>query len=445
MAGAGRRRRRPKPEAESPVPVEAAGGPQPEGGADDGAWPLSDIRAMRRDLLNLIHRYYLDAISRLPPAELRATLARGLLVGGHCFGQLSPVHSILVNSIWYAAAFPGLAATDDDDETPAVLSTDGIARICHRSLQGLVASLRHHCPSLSAGDALYHLMNADADLATAVALANGTTKSSSLQAMAPHNLVAFHLAAEAAGHPNPTTFAHFASSLLPAVCAQHDIFSFLLINRFLSPGDINHLSTVLAPAALPSEPPHPQLTLRPHVLDWISSQKQRFRDTGKQVLHVVNMAAQRHTLQTREHLILHSVCGASLLNEQGLSNCYYHINFLAYRKDSNSAVGAPVLLFTEAAVLDCNEIDVHLCVLVDPLTDIGCCFACEKNRKKIVHPTCDEYCGCRDFEDAEVDCDSNFPEPLDVDYIFFDADRDRVVVKHLDNQIDCDRIDHPDG
>ncbi|CAO1947332.1 unnamed protein product [Urochloa humidicola] len=388
MAGAGRRnrhrRRRAKAEAELPVPVvpaedspSPAKTPSSSAGSTDrtaqrkipqsrlnnsqaedddhdyGAWPLSDIRAMRRDLLNLIHRYYLDAISRLPPAELRATLARGLLLGGHCFGQLSPVHSILVNSIWYAAAFPDPAATDDevaaafphpaatDAAAPAVLSTDGIARICHRSLQGLVASLRHHCPSLSAGDALYHLMNADADLATAVALANGTTKSSSLQAMAPHNLVAFHLAAEAARHPNPTTFAHFASSLLPAVCAQHDIFSFLLINRFLSPGDINHLSTVLVPAALPSEPPHPQLTLRPQVLDWISSQKQRFRDTGKQVLDVVNMAAQRHTLQTGEQLILHSVCGANLLNEQGLSNCYYHINFLAYRKDSNSAVRPP--------------------------------------------------------------------------------------------------------
>ncbi|KAG2603458.1 uncharacterized protein LOC120709325 [Panicum virgatum] len=218
---------------------------------------------MRRDLLTVIHRYYLDAISRLPPAELRTTLARGLLVGGHCFGLLGPVHNIIVNSIWYAAAFPlrGGAATDtEDDEVRAILATDGIVRICRRSLQGLVASLRHYCPSLSTADALYQLMNADADLSAAVALANGTTRSSALRAMASQNLVAFHLAAEAAQHPNPTTLAHFASSVLPTVSAQHDIPSFLLIYRFLSPGDINHLSTVLLPG-LPCEPPQPPLTL----------------------------------------------------------------------------------------------------------------------------------------------------------------------------------------
>jgi hypothetical protein len=151
---------------------------------------------MRRDVLNVIHRYYLDAISRLRPAELRTTLARGLLVGGHCFGPLGPVHNIIVNSIWYAAAFPlrgGAADTEDDDEEEvrAILATDGIVRICHRSLQGLVASLRHYCPSLSTADALYQLMNADADLAAAVALANGTTKSSALQAMASQNCDSF--------------------------------------------------------------------------------------------------------------------------------------------------------------------------------------------------------------------------------------------------------------
>ncbi|RLN21814.1 uncharacterized protein C2845_PM07G36280 [Panicum miliaceum] len=403
---------------------------------------------MRRDLLNVIHRYYLDAISRLPPAELRTTLARGLLVGGHCFGPLGPVHNIIVNIIQLGpAAFPlrgGGADDTEDDEVRAILATDGIVRICHRSLQGLVASLRHYCPSLSSrADALYQLMNADADLSAAVALANGTTRSSALQAMASQNLVAFQLAADAAQHPNPTTFAHFAASLLPTVSAQHNIPMSLLINRFLSAGNINHLSTVLLPG-LPNEPRQPSLALRPQVIDWITSQKQQFKDTGKQVLDVVNMASQHYALQTGEQLILHSVCGVSLLNEQGLEG-YYHINFLANRKDSGSAVGAPVLLFTETIVLAHDEIDVHLCALVDPLTDIGCCFACEKNKKKIVHPTYDEYCGCRNFEEDEVDSSSNFPKPLDVDYIFFDADRDRAVVNYLDDQIGCDGIGYPDG
>ena len=90
------------------------------------------------------------------------------------------------------------------------------------------------------------------------------------------------------------------------------------------------------------------------------------------MLAAVNLASQHYALQTGEQLILHSVCGVSLVNDQGLDDGYYHINFLANRKDSGgSAVGFPVLVFTEAIVLAHDEIDVRLCALVDPLTDIG--------------------------------------------------------------------------
>jgi hypothetical protein len=61
-----------------------------------------------------------------------------------------------------------------------------------------------------------------------------------------------------------------------------------------------------------------------------------------------------------------------------------------------------------------------------------------------VHPTYDDYHGCRDFEEDEVDSSSNFPELLDVDYIFFDADRDRDVVDDLDGRIGDDGIYSPD-
>ncbi|OEL26152.1 hypothetical protein BAE44_0012831 [Dichanthelium oligosanthes] len=230
---AGRSNRRPRGPR-----VQAAAkpaGPQPHPEADDEAWAQSDMRAMRRRLLDTIHRFYLDAISRLPPDELRTTagLARGLLVGGHCFGPLRPLHNIVPNS--FAAAFllrrPVITGTetDDDDEVCALLSTDAIARICHRSLDGLLASLHHVCLSLSAGDALWKLFSAGADLAAAVALANGTSKSSALRVIASQGLTAFHVAAEAARHPNPETFAQFASSELPAVNVQHNIAQLLLM------------------------------------------------------------------------------------------------------------------------------------------------------------------------------------------------------------------------
>ncbi|KAF8776281.1 hypothetical protein HU200_003687 [Digitaria exilis] len=65
-----------------------------------------DPRAVRSFLLGRIRGYYIDVISRLPAGELRTSIARGLLVGGHCYGPLHSVHNIIFNSVWYAAAFP---------------------------------------------------------------------------------------------------------------------------------------------------------------------------------------------------------------------------------------------------------------------------------------------------------------------------------------------------
>jgi hypothetical protein len=74
-----------------------------------------------------------------------------------------------------------------------------------------------------------------------------------------------------------------------------------------------------------------------------------------------------------------------------------------------------------------------------PFVTIGSCFACETNKKKIVHPTYDEYLGGRDFQVDDVHNDGDFPNPLDVDYIFFDAERDSVFAKHLDDIATCDK------
>ncbi|TVU48433.1 hypothetical protein EJB05_08069 [Eragrostis curvula] len=405
---------------------------------EEEAWAESDRRAMRRRLLDIIHRYYLDAISRLPPTELRTTLARGLLVGGYCFGPLHPVHNIIFNSLWYATAYPlgghiHTGSDSDDDEVQALLSTDGIVRICYRSLDGLLASLRNCCPSLSTGDALWQLFSSGADLAAAIALANGTSKSGGLRVMSSHGLAAFHLGAKTARHPNPTAFAHFASSVLPAVNAKHNIVQFLLMNHGLSTEDTCRLSNLLVPA-LPHEPPLSPLILSPRVLDQIATRKKQFKDTRKQVLSVVNMALQDNYLLSGEQLMLHSVCGASLLKEEGL-NDYYHINFLAHHGVSGSVVGTPVLFFTEATILASDEISILLCVPVDPVADIGCCFACETNKKKVVHPFYNEYHGGREFQVDEVDF-SDFRNPVDVDYIFFDADRDRAFASYLDDSTD---------
>ena len=69
----------------------------------------------------------------------------------------------LVKAVWDAAAFPLHAAADGDDDIHAVLATDDINHIYHRSL------------------------------ASAVALANETSKSFALRVMAPWNVDAIDL------------------------------------------------------------------------------------------------------------------------------------------------------------------------------------------------------------------------------------------------------------
>jgi hypothetical protein len=108
---------------------------------------------------------------------------------------------------------------------------------------------------------------------------------------------------------------------------------------------------------------------RRHGIDRIASQKKQIQDAGKQVINAVNMALEEYISRSGEQLTLHSVCGVSLLME-GRNDCY-HINFLAYDKDSGSAAGAPVLFFTEAVILSSDETNIRLCVPVDLVTDIG--------------------------------------------------------------------------
>lgn len=431
MAGRGNRRRRAKVEVQAveiaysrsshlktplsklrqpPIREGKEGNRPPAKKEQEGneGWTQADRKAMRRSLLSLIHRYYLDAISQLPTADLRATLARGLLVAGHCYGPFHPLHNIILNSVWYVSAFPlGDSAWVDVD----MISNDGIVQACHRSLDGLVASLRHFCPALSTGDALWNLMSADADLSDAVALAKRVSKSSAQAAMRSQARAAFRAAAKAARHPNPAAFRLFASSVLPTV--KRDIVPFLRVKHMLSSMDIEHLVKSLVPDS-PKELLQPPLMIAPDVHDAIVSHKK----LEEAMVKVVRVALFKYTLQSEEQFVLHSVCGVNLLKNESLDNCY-HINFFARRKESGPVLGAPLLFFTEAIVPAVDESSIRLCVVVDPLTEIGSCFACETNKKMIVHPTYDEYLGGRDFQLDDVDSDGDFPNPLDLDYNLF--------------------------
>ena len=137
----------------------------------------------------------------------------------------------------------------------------------------------------------------------------------------------------------------------------------------LSPMDIEHLTKSLVPD-LPNDLLQPPLMISPGVLDVITSHRKLFEDTQEAVLKVVTAALQKYTVQSEEQFVLHSVCGVNLLKEESLDNCY-HINFFAHRQESGSALGAPLLFFTEALVPAFDDSRIRLCVVVDPLTEIG--------------------------------------------------------------------------
>ena len=48
-----------------------------------------------------------------------------------------------------------------------------------------------------------------------------------------------------------------------------------------------------------------------------------------------------------------------------------------------------------------------------------------------MHPMYDEYLGVHEFQEDEVNYGSDFSSPLDVDYIFSNADRDSSIANYL--------------
>ncbi|KAL6589794.1 hypothetical protein ACP70R_050230 [Stipagrostis hirtigluma subsp. patula] len=388
-----------------------------------------DAGALRPMLLGLIRGHYLDAISRLPTAELSSTLARGLLVGGHCYGPLHPVHNIIINSVWYAAAFPFRAGDSID---ASVITRQCLSRVAQRSLDGLVASLRYHCPSLSHEDALWHLCLSGADLHGAAASARGAVpfgRTELLQADL------FQAAAKEARHPEPAAIALFATSVLPS-----HALSLLAGKRSLSSPDILRLSAMLVPDELPSSRASPSHNLNPRVIRIINEKRRLIKIMYQTLLGIADAALRKFARQTGAHYHLHTIYDYSILVVGDFYlNRYFHINFMAWpnKNPSSSAtkIRAPVRFFAEAhkpPLENCPEENITLCYM---LVHVDSCYACVTNNRKIDHPNAEEHCGGRPYkvDGRGEDCDC--ATPADVDYRFFDPERDTELMEYYADSI----------
>ncbi|KAF8662121.1 hypothetical protein HU200_056313 [Digitaria exilis] len=118
--------------------------------------------AMKRMLLATIHGFYLQALARLPTAELRSRYHRSMLEGGYCYGPLDPVSNIIVNTVWYDQNFPASKQVTLD-----MISTTCLWRVAARSLYGLVSFLCTRYQNMSPDQALQQLLVASANLQVA--------------------------------------------------------------------------------------------------------------------------------------------------------------------------------------------------------------------------------------------------------------------------------------
>jgi hypothetical protein len=91
-------------------------------------------RALKLQLLESIHVFYLEALARLPTEFLHKHL-RGILMGGHCFGPFDPVSNIILNAVWFEQEFQLDCA---DVREADILDSRCLLRMEQRSLDGLI-------------------------------------------------------------------------------------------------------------------------------------------------------------------------------------------------------------------------------------------------------------------------------------------------------------------
>uniref|UniRef100_A0ACD5WM92 Uncharacterized protein n=1 Tax=Avena sativa TaxID=4498 RepID=A0ACD5WM92_AVESA len=311
----------------------------------------------------------------------------------------------------------------------AVINQSIISRVVQRSLDGLVAALRHHCPGLSDDDALWHLSLSGADL---------RTTAPSLFSQAESDVeAAIQAAAKAARHPKPAALALFASSVMPSVI--RDAESLLSDKHMLSSVDILHLSTMVLPSPLPDQLPHPPLQERyTAAFKLIARRRMLLIRLYREWVQLADTALSKYAKQTGEHYLLHIIYGVGALQDEFNMDESYHISSMAYPKDPSCASrGAPVFFFAEALYPSGSEFsqeDITLCCILQPSsTEVDSCQVCLNENLQVDHPDDSENFGGGQYYNIDgIGEDLDCPITSEVDYRCFDPDRDIDFVEYLD-------------
>ncbi|KAM0859872.1 hypothetical protein ACQ4PT_046909 [Festuca glaucescens] len=337
--------------------------------------PYRHTRLLSRTLHDAIHMFYLQALARLPAGELRSRFHRSLLKAGYCYGPLDPVSNIIINTIWYDAAFPPTKTLELD-----IIGTESLQRMENRSVYGLASFLCTRYHRISFQQAVRCLLQADANLVLADENLDHVPLCNTAQPQGPPNTSveeAFFAAAKAACHPNPEA----QVKLLTSCKAMLGSVLSLLQDNKLSSQDVQRLATLLCP-----ESPSGEMgALLPLPLKGYHHMHTRI---SKKVNALLNAYEQMPNGDPK--FKLHMICGVNDRVSCSTSDPphryhHSHVNFMATPK-SPCAGGVPTLFFAEISngyedMSFCRPLPLPL-----PCAAQNRCLHCEFMGIRIVHP-----------------------------------------------------------
>ncbi|OQU75801.1 hypothetical protein SORBI_3010G032800 [Sorghum bicolor] len=366
---------------------------------------LPPVRAaMKRMLLATIHGLYVQALGRLPTAELRSRYHRSLLLGGYCYGPLDPVSNIIVNTIWYEQNFP-----TGKQFSVSMVSTQMLWRVAARSLYGLISFLCTRRQGLTPDEAVQCLLMTRADLQAADSNLSATLSADrekpldfSDSSVFPDSpaaeestrvasiVEAYTAAATAAFHssPDPVPLAH------PEFLAHQGFGSALEVLHArdggpLSSEDISLLGGILQSCSSPNSKSHQQHDIAPKMEGRLFE------------LHII--------FGFNEFVSgpVHSKEKVGAYNPWTPDKySHTHINFLAICKDR--PYDPPTIFFAECGK---DGADTCWCVPIipqQPKSEQPRCVYCEHRANRIVHPATESFHGLDEFDKLFYESDRKF-------------------------------------
>uniref|UniRef100_A0ACD5VPR0 Uncharacterized protein n=1 Tax=Avena sativa TaxID=4498 RepID=A0ACD5VPR0_AVESA len=318
--------------------------------------------ALKLLLHDKIHGIYLEGLSRLSGDGLPKRLRCSFLKAGYCYGPMDPVSNIILNTVWYDSTISTHHEFELGFEVD-MICTNVLMRIESWSLHGLVAFIRACFISLTEHDAITHLLISNADIWSAIKLAEADGHAMCFD----HD--AYKEAALASWHPDPDALVQFFSSSIITDSTESRVPIQALINS-----SIESLAVLLSPKASPTKSEkqvqqHNDASPSSAILSenqkrFIWEIQKKFKADQGFFVRKVNAALFKYSQETGVQYELQVICGVNPVVIEGASNAlfkkkgkyeYSHINFWATPKGSNFSSPGAVLFFAQCSNGDGDE------------------------------------------------------------------------------------------